>query len=233
MKTIKLGSLDAVVTGGTDRDGGGDGPVVVLLHGFGAPGDDLVSLWRVLDVPHGTRFVFPAAPVSLASEGYGPGRAWWRIDMVALQSGEPRLTKTVPPGLVEARDAVSELLDRIEADWHVPPARVVVGGFSQGAMLSMDVALRRATAPAGVVLMSGSIIAEDEWRPLIQARGPLKVFQSHGAADPLLPAAVAEQLRDLLRAAGSEVTWCPFRGGHEIPGGVLDGLGKFLRATLS
>jgi phospholipase/carboxylesterase len=233
MKNTKLGSLDVVLTGGTDREGGGDGPVVVLLHGFGAPGDDLVPLWRVLDVPPETRFVFPAAPLSLASEGYGPGRAWWRIDMMALQRGGPRLTKTVPPGLVEARGAVDEVLDRIEIDWAVPSSRLVLGGFSQGAMLSLDVALRRTQALRGVALMSGSLIAEDEWRGLIAGRGPLKVFQSHGEADPLLPFVIAEQLRDLLRSSGSDVVWCPFRGAHEIPPVVLAGLGKFLRTALT
>src|SRR5580704_2280770 len=53
MKLVKLGDLDARVTGGSDREGGGDGPVVVLLHGFGAPGDDLVPLGRVLAAPRG------------------------------------------------------------------------------------------------------------------------------------------------------------------------------------
>ena len=57
MRTLELGGLECRVVGGSDREGGGDGPVVVLLHGFGAPGDDLVPLWRVMDVPRGTRFV--------------------------------------------------------------------------------------------------------------------------------------------------------------------------------
>lgn len=233
MKRTKLGSLDVVVAGGTDREGGGDGPVVVLLHGFGAPGDDLVSLHRVLGAPAGTRFVFPAAVLSLATEGFGPGRAWWRIDMMALQRGEPRLTTEVPAGLEAARGAVDGLLDAIETDWKVPASRVVLGGFSQGAMLSLDVCLRRRSALAGLVLMSGTLIAEPEWRALLAAPRSLKVFQSHGSADPILPFVLAEKLRDLLRASGADVTWCPFRGGHEIPGPVLDGASVFLRAALA
>jgi phospholipase/carboxylesterase len=139
LKRTKIGDLDVVLTGGTDREGGGDGPVVVLLHGFGAPGEDLVGLWRVLRVPPETRFVFPAALLSLASEGYGPGRAWWRIDMAAIQRGEPRLVTEVPNGLAEARGAVNAVLDQIEQGWKVPSSRIVLGGFSQGAMLSLDV----------------------------------------------------------------------------------------------
>ena len=48
MRTTTLGQLTVHLTGGTDREGGGDGPLVVLLHGFGAPGTDLVPLWREL-----------------------------------------------------------------------------------------------------------------------------------------------------------------------------------------
>ena len=60
MRTTTLGQLTVHLTGGTDREGGGDGPLVVLLHGFGAPGTDLVPLWRELRAPPGTRFAFPA-----------------------------------------------------------------------------------------------------------------------------------------------------------------------------
>ena len=67
MNRTILGGLHAVVTGGTDGQGGGDGPVVVLLHGFGAPGDDLVPLTRFLAVPRAVRFVFPAAPLLSAA----------------------------------------------------------------------------------------------------------------------------------------------------------------------
>jgi phospholipase/carboxylesterase len=232
LKRTNVGDLDVVLTGGTDREGGGHGPVVVLLHGFGAPGEDLVGLWRVLRAPPETRFVFPAGLLSLASEGYGPGRAWWRIDMAAIQRGEPRLVTEVPKGLAEARTAVNALLDYIENEWKVPSGRVVLGGFSQGAMLSLDVALRRRSTLGGVVLMSGTLIAADEWRTLLGA-GPLPpMFQSHGREDPLLPFAVAEALRDTLMKAGAEVTWVPFRGGHEIPGGVLDGVGAFFERVL-
>ena len=236
MREMKLGSLDVVIAGGTDREGGGDGPVVVLLHGFGAPGDDLVSLHRVLDVPRGTRFVFPPAVLSLATEGYGPGRAWWRIDMAAIQRGDRRMTTEVPDGLEPARAAVDGLLDAIQGDWKLPGSRIVLGGFSQGAMLALDVALRRKEPLAGLVLLSGSIIAEAEWRAALGATGParaFKVFQSHGKEDPILPFALAEVLRDVLRTAGLDVTWCPFRSGHEIPGPVLDGVGRFLTGVIA
>ena len=56
MREETIAGLQVRFTGGTDRNGGGDGPLVVLMHGFGAPGTDLVPLARVLDVPREVRF---------------------------------------------------------------------------------------------------------------------------------------------------------------------------------
>ena len=66
MREEQFGGLHTRVTGGTDGKGGGTGPVVILLHGFGAPEDDLVSLADVLSVPTGTRFVFPEGDHSVS-----------------------------------------------------------------------------------------------------------------------------------------------------------------------
>jgi phospholipase/carboxylesterase len=230
MREDRFGSLTVHVAGGPDREGGGDGPVVVLMHGFGASGDDLAPLWRVLDVPPSVRFVFPAAPLDLARElGFPGARAWWRINLerlVGSPAAREHAALEVPAGLVEARAQVVELLDEIAR--RMAPSSLVLGGFSQGAMLACDVALHDPRPLAGLVLLSGTLIAASEWEPLAPARRGLPVFQSHGANDPLLPPSGAERLRDLLGAAGLPVEWEPFRGGHEIPARVLDGLGAFL-----
>ena len=63
MRMERWADLQVRIAGGNDRDGGGSGPVVVLMHGYGAPGDDLVALQRVLTVPRDVRFVFPEAPL--------------------------------------------------------------------------------------------------------------------------------------------------------------------------
>ena len=202
---------------------------VVLLHGFGAPGDDLVALAEMIEAPS-VRFVFPEAPVALGGM-YGGGRAWWPLDLMRLEQ-EMRTGKLadrraeIPEGLHEVRAKVSGMLDALDT----PDDRIVLGGFSQGAMLSVDVALHRATPPAGLVVMSGTLIAEPEWQPRFAGLANVPVLQSHGRADALLPFAVAESLRDHLRAGGATVEWLPFAGGHEIPRAVLAALGAFLRA---
>lgn len=237
MRLERLGGLEVRLTGGTDGKGGGHGPVVVLLHGFGAPGDDLVALWEYLDAPQGTRFIFPAGPLTVASLGFLESRAWWMIDlekrMREFAEGRPEnFMKDVPKGLAEARERVVALLGDVDHKLGADPKRTVLGGFSQGAMLACDVALRTEQPFAGLALLSGSLVARDEWVPLMPKRKGLRVIQSHGNGDPLLPFFIAERLRDHLTAAGLAVEWVPFRGGHEIPEVVVVKVGSFLRDVL-
>jgi phospholipase/carboxylesterase len=230
MRRERLGPLDAVITG----DESPDGLVCVMLHGFGAPGDDLVALADYFRAPAGTRWIFPAAPTRLGG-AYGDARAWWMIDFARLErdmmTGRASdRSAEVPDGLVEARAAMTALLDDVRTRLGVADERVVLGGFSQGSMLSLDVALHTERAFAGLILMSSTLIAEREWAPRMAARRGLRVLQSHGERDPLLPFAAAERLRDLMRAAGMDVTWVPFRGQHEIPPPVVAAAGAFLGA---
>lgn len=228
MREVSWGGLRARITGGTDRQGGGDGPLVVLLHGFGAPGDDLVPLSRVLDVPSEVRFLFPEAPLSLGGFPGGDARAWWMIDIDAIQRHDRDRTREYPEGLPPAREAVRALLDRAQAELGAPGERTVLGGFSQGSMLALDLALHDDRPLAALALLSSTLIAQDHWLPRMPARAGLPVLQSHGRADPLLPFDMAERLRDELRTAGLPVTFVPFQGGHAIPGDVLDALGQLI-----
>lgn len=232
MKDVILKGSRVRLAGGEDRDGGGNGPLVVLLHGFGAPGDDLVPLFRQLDVPRHVRFAFPEALLDLGDllgSGYAGGRAWWMIDpswfLPENQDKHAERAKAVPEGLAAARTRVGEVLAGLGAK----PEKTILGGFSQGAMLSLDYALRAEQSFAGLALLSGSITAIDEWQPLFAKLRGVRVVQSHGRADPILPFAAAERLRDLLKAADADVRWVEFNGGHAIPQSSLDALGKLIR----
>jgi phospholipase/carboxylesterase len=238
MREEILGGLTVRLTGGTDREGAGDGPMVVLMHGFGAPGDDLVPLYRQLSVPQGTRFAFPEAPLELGSPMPGfDSRAWWMIDMErldrAVRTGQIRdLSKEIPAGMAEANAQVEAMLRELEARFSVAGDRLVLGGFSQGAMLACDVALKSPRKLAGLAVLSGTLLDESTWTKLMPARQGLPVFMSHGRADPLLPFALAEQLRDSFAAAGWKPEFVPFSGGHGIGDAGLEGLSKFIRRVL-
>jgi len=237
MREEQLGGLRTRITGGTDGKGGGHGPVVILLHGFGAPGNDLVPLADVMQVPAGTRFVFPEGPLSLS---FGPrdARAWWLIDMSRIEqdraAGRTRdLSNEIPKGLAPARANMLAFLKEVEQKLGTDPRTTILGGFSQGAMLSCDLMLRTTQAYAGLILLSGTLFAKQEWVPLLQKRKHVPVFQSHGRQDEILPYVGAEGLRDTLTHAGLSVEWYSFRGGHEIPRTVLQRLGPFITKSVT
>lgn len=237
MREQQLGGLRIRVTGGTDGQGGGNGPIVMLLHGFGAPGDDLVPLADVLDVPAGTRWMFPEAPLSL-NMGFGDSRAWWIIDMARIQAdraaGRVRdMSMEIPIGLALARERLLAFLEDLPQHLTIDYRKAVIGGFSQGAMLTCDAALHTDYAFAGLVQLSGNLLAQPVWGPLIPKRKGLPVFQSHGTQDDILPYVGGERLRDALNKSGLAVEWHSFRGGHEIPESVLKALSVFLRTVLA
>ncbi|MBI3180770.1 MAG: dienelactone hydrolase family protein [Myxococcales bacterium] len=202
--------------------------LVVLCHGFGAPSDDLVPIGAEIArhrpaLAPKLRFLFPAAPLSLSELGLGGARAWWHIDIerMAARFGDPRavreLKREVPEGLPRARRLLMGLLEEVTNRSRLPMSRVLLGGFSQGGMLATDVALRVDEAPAALAIFSVTLLSEEAWSRCAPRRRGLKVLQSHGRQDPLLPFESAEALRELLASAGLEVEFHPFEGGHALP----------------
>jgi phospholipase/carboxylesterase len=204
-------------------------PVVVVLHGFGAPGDDLlpVAEWLAARTPF--RYVVAEALHALPQGG----RAWWNIDFAAreaqLRRGEGLdLRSERPPGIDDARAAVSTLLEDVQAQLGAGPDQLALVGFSQGAMLSMETALHLPSGPRCLGMLSGTFLSEATWAPRFPAHAQLPVYMSHGRADGVLPFQRSSELRDALTAQGWSVEFVPFAGGHEIPMPVLAGLATFL-----
>jgi len=217
--------------------------VVVLCHGYGASGTDLVPLAQPLlaTTPAEAKkivLIFPAAPLDLAEQGMPGGRAWWPVDLDRLINRRtPELLdqfrKACPEGMRESRAHLIALLTDAGKHFGLTADRFVLGGFSQGAMLVTDVALRLKKAPAGLCVLSGALINEAEWRRLALERGPLTVLQSHGKHDSILPFPMAAALRDLLLEAGAELDFLAFNGDHEIPLEVLHRLTHLIRRLAS
>jgi phospholipase/carboxylesterase len=203
------------------------GPTIVLLHGYDGTSQDLEPFARSLGLP--ATFVFPEGPIPLV--GQRPGaRAWWTPDAdreASIASGTPRdLSSFEPEGLDQAHALLSELLDELAGEASDRP--LILGGFSQGAMLAFDVTLRSDRAVAGLVQLSGSRIAERLWTPRVAERHGMRAFISHGRQDADLSFAGAESFKNDLVLSGWNVDFCPFDGGHEIPLPVLRRLKKFL-----
>lgn len=202
---------------------------VVCLHGYGADASDLAPIAAELDLPGPARWVFPNAPIVMGIGSFGQGRAWFPIDEARAQKaqieGQPiDLSAERPDGFDEALASLRAFLEALEEPWE----RLILGGFSQGAMLALEAALGAPSAPAGLFLLSGTLADEPSLRRLAPARSGLRFFQSHGAQDPLLSHDAARRLYSLLAECGLKGRFLSFQGGHMLPREAVDGLEAYL-----
>ncbi len=215
--------------------------LIVLNHGFGATGDDLVDIgsWLLESqsvLQDRCRFVFPEAPVDLGMMGMPGAKAWWPINMAQLavmnQTRDyQQLTKLVPDGMLAATSQLYEGIRELQTLFKTPDSRTVIGGFSQGAMCSCDVVLRHGLKPALLALFSGTLLCHDQWLEFANRHEGCDVFQSHGHQDPLLPFAPAVQLSQMLFDNGFKTEFHEFEGGHTIPMSILQQFSQSLMAA--
>ena len=170
--------------------------LVVFLHGYGADGADLLGLADPL-APHlpDTVFVAPDAPEPCA--GNPMGRQWFGIPWM---DGTPE--EEAKAGVARSAEDLNAFLDaRLAAEGLGPEALALVG-FSQGAMMSLHVAPRRAPAVAAVVAISGPLLPPKLWGE-VKPRPPVMLI--HGDRDPVVPFAEMDRAAEALAAAGFDV----------------------------
>jgi phospholipase/carboxylesterase len=184
---------------------GGVSSLIVLLHGYGANGEDLIALgdaWRPL-MPNAA-FVAPNAPHTIP--GMGGGLEWFSLTL--RDPGE------YWRGVTAARPALDSFLDAELARYRLEANRLVLVGFSQGSMLALHVGLRRRAAPAGIVAYSG-LLAGPEHLGEASSRPPVLLI--HGEMDELIGVEALHWAREALAGAGMLVEWHIRRGlGHGI-----------------
>lgn len=178
--------------------------LVVLFHGYGARGDDLVPLATRLNMKTPATYVLPEAPFALGSEG----RAWFR-----------RGRENFDEGLSYAR-AVMEFC----AARH-PDVELTIGGFSQGAMLTANLLVDAPPQLVGALVLSPA--DHLPFAPSADTRH-VPVFLSHGTRDQVLPFAGGVNLKEQLENVGYPVTFFQFEGRHQIPPGVVDRAAEFV-----
>lgn len=193
--------------------------MVVFLHGYGADGADLLGLADPL-APHlpGTVFVAPDAPEPCAGNPFG--RQWFPIPWLDGSSEVQAGTSlAASAGLLDA------FLDARLADEGLTDAALALVGFSQGTMMALHVAPRRAAAMAGLVGFSGRLLQPA--RLAAEARVKPPVLLLHGDQDPMVPFADLALAEAALRTAGFDVNAFVMKGtGHGI---APDGLSACLR----
>ncbi|MBN9591337.1 MAG: alpha/beta fold hydrolase [Alphaproteobacteria bacterium] len=196
--------------------------LVVLCHGYGADGNDLIGL-----APHWQRllptvaFVAPNAPEPCA--GSPSGYQWFPISR--LDPAE------MLRGVESAADVLNDFLDSELSRHGLPPERLALVGFSQGTMMSLHVGLRRPARPFAIIGYSG-VLAGAEALPPQEPDAP-PILLVHGDADPMIPAEALFASATALGRAGAAVQWHVSPGvGHGIdPAGLSLG-GAFLALAL-
>lgn len=188
--------------------------LVVLVHGYGSDGNDLIGL-----APHwqqflpSAHFVAPHAPDPVPGS---PGFQWFPISRI-----EPA---DMHRGVESVAATLDHFLDAELARLSLPPERLILAGFSQGAMLSLHLGLRRPTSPAAVVGLSGLLPAPAPERP----DGP-PIFLAHGDADDVIPVQAMLMAAMMLGAGGRAVQWHIAPGvGHGVDPDTMMLTGQFL-----
>ena len=212
----KIGPLNCLV-----REGENERDVILILHGFGADASDLFPLADYLDSKEQWTFVCPNAPLEVAIGGGFSVRGWFPLSLRELEAGVD-FQNVKPPGLDTSAAAVGDVI------FELNPERLVLGGFSQGAMIATEVALRNPEDVTGLILLSTTLLDQTRWRSLAAGLKGKPILQSHGSADQVLPLGSAQNLTTLLRAAEAKVEFMGFGGGHEIPAAVLSRAARFI-----
>ncbi len=194
-------------------------PLVVLLHGRGADAHDLAEVARYLDSTPGFRFVFPNAPMPFeAAPGLTFGWTWF--------DGWP----PVHDSLVASRERLLRFLGEVGARYATPAGRFVLGGFSQGALMSLDSGLRLEPQPAGIVAMSGGLYERDLGD--LESRAGIPVFLAHGLDDEVVSVNYARRARRLLESAGLAVEYHEIAMGHQVAQEEITAVQAFLARVL-
>jgi phospholipase/carboxylesterase len=201
--------------------GGAPKQLVVLLHGYGADGNDLIGLaphWAQL-LPE-AEFVSPHAPFPCEAMPFG--RQWFGF--------QGRSAEQVLDGVRVAAGILDDYLTRLLAERKMDPSSLALVGFSQGAMMSLYVSLRRATPVAAVVAYSGRLFAPERLASELRARP--KILLVHGDHDEVVPPEALPQAYAALQAAKVPVEQMLRPGlGHGIDGEGLEAGGEFLHAA--
>jgi phospholipase/carboxylesterase len=192
--------------------------LVVLLHGVGADAASFQDVARALSasLPH-AEFLVPDGLD--AFDGGGTGRQWFSVRGVTPENRPARVR--------EGSARVSKWIDAELARRGLPADRLVVGGFSQGAIVAAWLGVHREPRPAAVLMLSGRV-ADDE-KPVVGS-GP-RVFMGHGDRDPVMPVEEVASGASALDAWGAHVTTRIYPGlGHQIDARELRDLREFLSA---
>lgn len=208
-------SLKYVLKVPTGRKDDAEIPMVIVMHGRGADANDLADIAPAIDRA-GARFVFPNAPKPFEPyRGMTFGYTWF--------DGWP----PAPGTIEETRALILRFIDEITARYPTPPGKLILAGFSQGALMALDVGFRTKQTLAGIVAMSGALY-EDE----LPDFKPIPVLIVHGVDDEVIPVNNARRARRVLEDHGVEPEYHEFAMGHWVTNESIAAVADFVERVL-
>lgn len=185
--------------------GGADAALTaIVIHGLGSNEDDLLGFAAPLNLP--IRFVAARAPIAMPT-GWGAGYAWYEFGA----GGRPVLD-----GFQHGLDGLVQLVDDVKEHHDVPASRLIVLGFSQGAVMTMATALSVPERIGGIVAMSGYFPEPDGWQPPTTDVKNMPVLITHGTADGVVPIEGSRVAAERFRQLGADVQYDEFPMAHEV-----------------
>jgi phospholipase/carboxylesterase len=187
---------------------------LVLFHGRGTSEQDLLPLLDMLDPERRLLGITPRGPLSLP-----PGGAhWYAVARIGFPDHDT---------FHETYRVVTGWLDAVLAEEQIPLARTILGGFSQGAVMSYALGLAAGRpAPAGIVALSGFIPTVDGLELDLPCRAGLPVAIGHGVYDPIIGVEWGRDARDRLTPADLDVTYREYPLPHAVEPGFLDEISR-------
>ena len=219
-REIEGNSLAYILVEPDDFDENQEYPAVVLLHGFGASMRDLVGLAPSID-QSGYLYLFPNAPIRMQIGLGVTGYAW------------------TPPGQSGGEDAAIRAEELLAAFFEEAMERhgiaeggMVMGGFSQGGMMTYRFGLRRPDMFAGLVILSGRVPSPEILADNLPEHRDQPIFVAHGTQDSMIGVGDARESRDFLISEGYSPQYREYHMAHEINQDVMSDLAPWLHNVM-
>lgn len=198
---------------------------VIWLHGLGADGSDFVSIVPALQLPHsmGVRFIFPHAPLMPITINEGlTMRAWYDIYGLTIDA------KIDKEGMEKSISLIHKLVEK-EIQKGIPTERIILAGFSQGAVIALMMGLNYPKRLGGIIALSGYLPDIPKPAPIDNA---IRIFLAHGTDDLVVPYALGKMAYATLNAAHYPVTWKSYPMSHSVCAEEIIAIGEWLQSSL-
>jgi phospholipase/carboxylesterase len=203
---------------------------IIWLHGLGADGNDFVPVIPELNLPENlpVRFVFPNAPMQpvTINNGYIM-RSWYDIVMMDINKHADE------KGIAESAQHIWRLIEREEQSG-VPTERIMLAGFSQGAVMALTTGLTYPKKLAGILALSGYLpYSEQIMAKASPANKTTPIFLGHGTQDTVVPYFLGQAAHEALTQHQYNVAWYSYPMGHSVCIEEIEAIGTWIVQQLS